>query len=775
MKKDNTSRKAKRISIRRHLPIGVRVHYDVVRNFAPIKLVGLSVMVMIAVFGILLATQTVSPGSEASATWTGTDIQYRNYDWGFTKPGGQDEEYWHRDYLDDNFKVSTQQNNRTLKVLISVPPDVASSELPSGFFGEDRSIDYSIEDVKAQPVSSSSACTKAAFIRTLSDRGTPIPWVTLPNETLSSIDLATTDNNQYYCFQVKLKGDISWDSDTHPEWIFVTRNSISASTSSVSTPVTPPNFTVSGVSQTGLEVSFVVASSSSLTPTSVKFSKSTSTTRTCPTLSVSYTHNATLASTYPGGAGRVYRVPVLTGSKNICVKIAYSQNGSGVYEVHGPFPVNTSSTPLITIIKSGREYSATASNVRADSWKHVVVSSSSACVESSFVHQGAQLQGVQTGSSYTVADSVGTTQNGKYVCFRVQGTNSVWSYRSTAINVPAITTTTTTTIVTPTVEVALSPGSIATRPFYTARDTAGNAASANTWHHIVVSSSSACKSSAFILPPADRDLQKSGSSWRPTGQEITDYQGKYICFRARNSAGTDFGHMRIDLSSPLSTSRKPVVVVDSVRSGSSTTYVARNTNGDVEVSSWVYVFVSSSVSCNGLSFLKPNTLEYHDDVRTGNIWTPTAAQQTTPPNTYICFSGSSSDNQIGFGYKLINVTTTTTTVPDPVVPPEPTRQEETADATLEEEVVVILEEEDEVVVALEEEATVDTAVEEQEVADGTVDTVAGVDKDGEDDSLIKTGALDSGHWSQLAGYILIGAALLGIVRILIVKKYKRIG
>ena len=75
---------------------------------------------------------------------------------------------------------------------------------------------------------------------------------------------------------------------------------------------------------------------------------------------------------------------------------------------------------------------------------------------------------------------------------------------------------------------------------------------------------------------------------------------------------------------------------------------------------------------------------------------------------------------------------------------------------------------------LEEDTTIDTAVEEQQVADGTVvNTDAGVEKDGEDDSLIKTGALDSGHWSQLAGYILIGAAILGIVRILIVKKYKR--
>ena len=56
----------KRISIRKHLPLSIRVHYDIVRNWSPVKLAGLAAMSLIAVFGVLLVTQTVSPQSQAS-------------------------------------------------------------------------------------------------------------------------------------------------------------------------------------------------------------------------------------------------------------------------------------------------------------------------------------------------------------------------------------------------------------------------------------------------------------------------------------------------------------------------------------------------------------------------------------------------------------------------------------------------------------------------------------------------------------------------------------
>ena len=76
MKKSGTpSRKNKAISIRRHLPLSMRARYDAVRNSAPVKAVGMGVMVLIGVFGILLATQTVSPTSSASSTTEVTVIQ----------------------------------------------------------------------------------------------------------------------------------------------------------------------------------------------------------------------------------------------------------------------------------------------------------------------------------------------------------------------------------------------------------------------------------------------------------------------------------------------------------------------------------------------------------------------------------------------------------------------------------------------------------------------------------------------------------------------------
>ena len=55
-------------SIRKHLPLFVRVHYDVARNFSPLKLFGVGVMALVAVFGVLLVTQAIGPGSAAQTT-----------------------------------------------------------------------------------------------------------------------------------------------------------------------------------------------------------------------------------------------------------------------------------------------------------------------------------------------------------------------------------------------------------------------------------------------------------------------------------------------------------------------------------------------------------------------------------------------------------------------------------------------------------------------------------------------------------------------------------
>ena len=52
-------------SLRRYLPLLVRVHYDVVKNWRSAKVWGVGVMMMVALFGALLATQLIVPTSSA--------------------------------------------------------------------------------------------------------------------------------------------------------------------------------------------------------------------------------------------------------------------------------------------------------------------------------------------------------------------------------------------------------------------------------------------------------------------------------------------------------------------------------------------------------------------------------------------------------------------------------------------------------------------------------------------------------------------------------------
>ena len=78
--KNKAASKGKKISIRKHLPLFVRIHYDTVKNFSPSKLFGIGVMAFIAVFGVLLATQTISPTTSAVLDQSSSnDVQVTNF------------------------------------------------------------------------------------------------------------------------------------------------------------------------------------------------------------------------------------------------------------------------------------------------------------------------------------------------------------------------------------------------------------------------------------------------------------------------------------------------------------------------------------------------------------------------------------------------------------------------------------------------------------------------------------------------------------------------
>ena len=79
----------KKVSVRKHLPLSVRVHYDTVRNFSAAKLAGLGVMAAMAVFGVFLSTQIASPQSFAA----GSTITLRQLENNYVEAVISDSEY----------------------------------------------------------------------------------------------------------------------------------------------------------------------------------------------------------------------------------------------------------------------------------------------------------------------------------------------------------------------------------------------------------------------------------------------------------------------------------------------------------------------------------------------------------------------------------------------------------------------------------------------------------------------------------------------------------
>ena len=146
---------------------------------------------------------------------------------------------------------------------------------------------------------------------------------------------------------------------------------------------------------------------------------------------------------------------------------------------------------------------------------------------------------------------------------------------------------------------------------------------------------------------------------------ITD-SVKVVCVRVKTKRNVYRGNLEGTIGHGFysiavnRTTTTPVVVVDLNSDGQ---YVARNSNRAVTVTGWAYVFVPDEASCTGLRFLKPPpaVLEFRDDVRTGNVWTPSVAEKVTPPNRYICFSGSTDSFTAGIGSKQITTSTPTQT------------------------------------------------------------------------------------------------------------------
>ena len=361
-------------------------------------------------------------------------------------------------------------------------------------------------------------------------------------------------------------------------------------------------------------------------------------------------------------------------TRNICaLRSRYSQNSNDGVRDSWRLSRSTHRRTRRSIhhhyFKNGdREYRASASYVAANSWRNVV-NSSRTCTERNFVHPGAQVQGVQTGSSYTVPENVGTTQNGKYVCFRVRGTNGVYGYKSTVINTVAIATA---PEVTTRVALITVPPATSTSHIVLTADSDQDIAATHWFYIVVANSVFNSYSNTGTIDACERLLGlktiRQDQTWLASGRMLApingdakkaaiyldlSHGGRFVCIKATNDNGTDY----VGRLLPTAPTTAPAPVIQ-----------------------------------------QPVTTEQ--------------PVQRTP---------------------------TTTTTPEEE---EEEEEEEEADTTDE-----------------------DTAESQDESAP----------TDGSDEEIATAGGDNERNWSQLAGYLLIAGAVLGIARILVVKKYKQIG
>ena len=193
-------------------------------------IIGTFAIVAISLTGMLLAQQ---PADATGATgWIEMEANDRNYDWGTSKPTGDNPEGHdsnyaenrHRSIFEDEFQVHILQDNNRFNIKINVPrPWSYFRKVP--FVTLNYNVEYEIEEAYHRTVSNPSDCSPVS-----AQTNTPIPLVVGSLEqvestiTLKDADLAA-NVGLYSCVIVRLKGNITGggllsDSDMHPEWAF---------------------------------------------------------------------------------------------------------------------------------------------------------------------------------------------------------------------------------------------------------------------------------------------------------------------------------------------------------------------------------------------------------------------------------------------------------------------------------------------------------------------------------------------------------------------------
>ncbi len=710
-KSDNSSSSKKVISIRRYLPLAVRVRYDAVRNSAPVKMAGMGVIVLVGIFGILLATQTVSPQSSASPDDAVTVISGLNNSTTVSKLGET------ADTLTFSVDASMNPSRTSVSLIVkyytasssnttcSSSPSTydygtvaaASNELngSGGRYGGDYSANIDSEDsivcVNVRATLSSyghdtilngfySIDVEGLVTTAVSDltrTGRNVAFVVTPDSgrKISSVRyLSVIESHLLACLNEDLYVSVAKITNSREEIRTSQVRNYSASVSASSTHIcikvihtgtTSPDYhgpyeidideppvvnpPVVNPLAVNVDISHIIVSDGRIKVTATadqeienfRYIVKTGGAFNCRTL---FGHGSSSSlSSIPvstivargvmprtaSGQQRIaekYLVAEHYG-RYICVKATNEDEQMGF--VGSVLPIEeeevvTPDVPTISFTSDNRVYRASATGVVANSWQHVI-KSSRACAERDFDRSPLR------GSSYTVPESAGTDQNGKYACFRVRGTgtNGVYGYNSTVINV--------------TVEEPDVPTISFTSDNRVYRASATGVV-ANSWQY-VIKSSRAC---------AERDFDRSplrGSSYTVPESAGTDQNGKYACFRVRGT-GTNgvYGYNSIVINVTVEEPDVPTI------SFTSDNRVYRASATGVVANSWQYV-IKSSRACAERDFDR-------SPLR-GSSYTVPESAGTDQNGKYACFRvrGTGTNGVYGYNSTVINVT-----VEEPDVP-----------------------------------------------------------------------------------------------------------
>ena len=337
-------------------------------------------------------------------------------------------------------------------------------------------------------------------------------------------------------------------------------------------------------------------------------------------------------STFSGSSGvksRTYTAKAGDNGRIVCFKVS-DKFGNWAFKASSNVikAASVDTTPPVIRISyssSARTYTATATGGPvSSSWKHIALSSTSACKASAFQgHPGGT--SIKYGNKYTAKSS----DNGKYICFAVRDAAHNWRYvaHGVAIKVASVDTT-------PPV-ISITPSGMT----YTATATGNPVASS--WRHTIVTRSASCKGTAF----GGYGSSVVGSSGEVYVAKNSD-DGKYICFTVKDAAN-NWAYKSLAIyktGQGVEFTADPTVdITYSSSDGHITRVYTATSTGSVKSNTWKYVILNSASSCKASAFQGAAA-------KTGNKATVTSSSN----NKYICFTVQTSTNKSIFGSKLVS-------------------------------------------------------------------------------------------------------------------------